>query len=34
VTIEASFSSGKGGFLVKLFDFAIELIEGRPERAR
>ena len=34
VTIEASFSRGKGGFLVELLDFEVELIEGRPERAR
>src|SRR5437667_5229773 len=34
VTIEASFSGGKSGLLVKFVDFGCELIEGRTERSR
>ena len=33
VTVEASFSGSKCGLLVQLLDFAIEAVEGGPERA-
>src|SRR6267142_1317369 len=33
VTVEASFSGSKCGLLVQLLDFAIEAVEGVPERA-
>ena len=32
VTVEASFSGSKCGLLVQLLDFAIEGVEGGPER--
>ena len=33
VRVEASFSGSKCGLLVELLDFAIEVVEGGPERS-
>ena len=33
VTVEASFSGGKGGLLVEFLDFGVELVEGGAKRA-